>query len=173
MEIDIEALRAAANAAGGDQWTTDAEMCGASGTFEGHHVWRSDGDAVVRCFSNIGHMPDPIDDSDVAEYVAKASPAVILELTTRLYAAVASIANLQLRMRDVMAESAAERKVLHDVAGMLNQENHPNTDILDSINAVLATGRPVMGERPFEGLNTELISSAMKSSIEYVTGGAK
>ena len=85
--INLDALEATARAAGGEQWTTDAELCAASGTFEGHHVWRLDGDAVARCYDNIGNMPEPIDSAEVAAHIAAANPATVLALIERLRAA--------------------------------------------------------------------------------------
>ena len=84
MNVDLDVLKGLAEAAGGDLWTSDPEDAGAHGTFDGWHVWRGDGDAVVRCFPSVGHLPDPIDDKEVADFVAAASPAVVLALIEKM-----------------------------------------------------------------------------------------
>lgn len=118
--LDLDALKAKALAAGGDTWTTDAEDCGAVGTFQGHHVWRGDGDAVVRCFSNIGHMPDPIDDSDVSEYVAAASPAVMLDLLERLWTAEAEAVHYRGVANEVRKQQIGAAAIVDPTKGRYN-----------------------------------------------------
>jgi len=104
--IDLEDLKEKALAAGGGRWTTDAEDCGASGVFQNHHVWFDDGDSVAQCFPNIGHLPDSIDDFDVAEHIAAACPATILELIAKIKAMQAMLdQNVKVRERLRIAET--------------------------------------------------------------------
>ena len=95
MNVDLDVLKGLAESAGGDLWTSDPEAAGASGTFDGWHAWRGDGDAVVRCFPSSGHLPDPIDDKEVADYVAAASPAVVLDLLATIERLNSNVAILQ------------------------------------------------------------------------------
>ena len=81
MTIELEKLETLAKAAGGDAWTpTYATTTGLA------TVWLPDGDSVCRCYGNIGHWPEAIDADDVAEYIAAASPAAILELCAEVRA---------------------------------------------------------------------------------------
>jgi hypothetical protein len=80
--IDIDKLEALAKAAGGEAWSTET----GEGTFNGMHVWHEDGDAVCRVFTNLGHMPEPVMEEDLAEYIAAANPFVILDLIAELRA---------------------------------------------------------------------------------------
>lgn len=85
IEIDLVALKAVAEAAGGDHWSDDVEDLAVPGTFDGHYVWRDDGDAVARCFPYTGNVVlGPVDDGDVAAFIAAANPAVVLALIERL-----------------------------------------------------------------------------------------
>lgn len=80
---DLDALEAAARVVGGGEWTVD----------EGHFiVWGDDGDSVCVTHSNMGHMPEPIMESDLAAFIAAANPAVVLELIQRLRVAEAALA---------------------------------------------------------------------------------
>jgi hypothetical protein len=74
--IDIETLETLARVAGGETWSTETGR----GTFDGMYVWYEDGDSVCRVFGNLGHMPEPIMEEELAEYIAAANPAAILEL---------------------------------------------------------------------------------------------
>lgn len=80
--IDIEELEALAKSVGGEKWSTETGQ----GTFVGMHVWHEDGDAVCRVFTNLGHMPEPIMEEDLAQYIAAANPAAILALIAEVRA---------------------------------------------------------------------------------------
>jgi hypothetical protein len=80
--IDIDALETLAKSSGGEAWSTETGQ----GTFDGMHVWHEDGDAVCRVFTNLGHMPEPIMEEDLAEYIAAANPAAILALIAEVRA---------------------------------------------------------------------------------------
>jgi hypothetical protein len=78
--IDIDKLEALAKAAGSEKWSTETGI----GTFDGMYVWYEDGDSVCRVFSNLGHMPEPVMEEELAEYIAAANPAAILSLIAEL-----------------------------------------------------------------------------------------
>ncbi|MFM0487996.1 hypothetical protein [Paraburkholderia graminis] len=73
---DIDKLEALAKAAGGETWSTETGR----GTFDGMYVWYEDGDSVCRVFSNLGHMPEPVLEEELAEYIAAVNPASITAL---------------------------------------------------------------------------------------------
>lgn len=76
---DLDELERLAKAVGGDAWnSTDASSTNLAA------VWLPDGDSVCTCYGNIGHLPEPIDADDVAEYIAAANPATILALTAEV-----------------------------------------------------------------------------------------
>jgi len=77
--MDLDKLEALARAAGSDKWHVYSNGSG-TGKLHDTHVWGGDGDAVARCFGNIGHMPEAIEGTDVSAFVATANPAAILEM---------------------------------------------------------------------------------------------
>lgn len=101
MSQDIQTLRAElkrlAEAAGGNEWFDDTGV----GTFDGAHVWGSDGDAVCRCFTNLGHMPESVDETEVAAYIAAANPATLLALVAHIEALERQLADLRQAERQV------------------------------------------------------------------------
>lgn len=94
--IDLDELKRLAEGVGGEAWFDDTGF----GVVQGAHVWHGDGDAVCRCFTNIGNMPEPIDEQDVAAFISAANPAVILNL----------IAEIELLQAQNEAENAELRK---------------------------------------------------------------
>lgn len=73
---DLDELERLAKAAGEETWSTESGV----GKFDGAYVWYEDGDSVCRVFSNLGHMPEPVMEEDLAEFIAAANPAMILSL---------------------------------------------------------------------------------------------
>ena len=78
IEIDLVALKAAAEAAGGDAWTSDQF---------GEVVWGADGDGVAIAYHCMGHQPEALNAADIATHIAAANPAVVLALIERLQVA--------------------------------------------------------------------------------------
>src|SRR4051794_17799554 len=81
MTVDHKRLRELAEKAGGDEWTptysTRTDLA---------RVWLPDGDGIALCFGNIGHLPEPIDADDVAEFIGAACPKAILALLDEIEA---------------------------------------------------------------------------------------
>ncbi|TCK39691.1 Ead/Ea22-like protein [Paraburkholderia sp. BL8N3] len=72
---DHKRLRELAEKAGGDEWTPTYAT-----RTDPARVWLPDGDGIAQCFGNAGHMPEPIDADDIAEFVAAANPATVIAL---------------------------------------------------------------------------------------------
>jgi len=128
--INLNALQAAAEAAGGKEWTADMP----AGHHDGFYVWHMDGDAVCRCFDNIGHMPEAVDQEDIAAYIALANPAAILALIDRLRKAEAASNEIQLNIIRKWPEGFQARLELvwRDLIGFI-----PNYKLYD-LQCVLA-----------------------------------
>jgi hypothetical protein len=80
--IDIDKLEMLAKAAGGETWSTETGR----GTFDSMYVWYEDGDSVCRVFGNLGHMPEPVLEEELAEYIAAVNPASIRALIAEVRA---------------------------------------------------------------------------------------
>jgi hypothetical protein len=89
--IDIDKLERIAREAGGEMWSTES---GPSGTFDGLHVWHQDGDSVCRVYPHIGHMPNAIDEEQIAAHITANSPAAVLELIAEVRALRGMIARI-------------------------------------------------------------------------------
>lgn len=77
--LDLERLEAAARAAGGEQWTSEAVEDSDCAV-----VWGADGDGVALAYHCLGHKPHALSDVAIAAHIAAANPAVILALLARL-----------------------------------------------------------------------------------------
>lgn len=161
MTIDIEELKRLAEAAGGDAWTSDAPH---EVTLDRFHVWHADGDAVCACYDNIGHMPEPVDQRDVAAFIAAASPQTVLELIATIQrlesaiakqakAAISAVAAAKANAGSMLAE--AEKARAESSPDVLASERAANTALTEEVERLQAENAKLKSE-----LENEKIESA-------------
>ncbi len=130
--IDLDELERSAKAVGGCAWTptyaTRTDLA---------RVWLPDGDAVCGCYGNIGHLPEPIDADDVAEFIAASNPATILALITELRTLRAGAARYQWlkpRFRTFSLDMGGQHT--YCATGEIGRIRGPNLDM--AIDAAIA-----------------------------------
>lgn len=126
MSIDLEHLKAIAEAAGGEEWSNDGEI-----------VWFGNGESAMVVgnaalvgitHSNLGHWPEAIMSEDVAEFVASANPAVMLELVALLKDRTSDIVQYETQLaaaraqqQAALAHSEQAEQIMDDLRGQLSR----------------------------------------------------
>lgn len=159
--MDLTKLEELARLAGGCEWKTEVPR-EATGRLHGHHVWRLDGDAVARCFDNIGNMPEPVDGSDVADYIAAANPAVVLDLIALIRKQEAELLderNMRMKMlleaNKIACQAQAVdlsvwRKAMKDILRVLRGVEQGADDQWKFISAVCENAEELLAAAPTE-----------------------
>lgn len=132
MKVDLEELKRKAEAAGGRKWYAhlgDRQSADAI-------VHHDDGDAVCKCYSNIGHQPEAVDKADIAAYIAAANPAAVSEL-------IAEIERLRAendRLQDICAAAYQMAGLVGAPVRFLDALSNPCDATQEQIDALLPVG---------------------------------